>query len=289
MINRRIFLATLPLLGTAWGLGVIAAERPSGRSLVHTYNEQPMGDSVWQRLSLRLLERQNVVRNYQVLKLWRWIGKEVRTLYILEGHAGLRGTVYMVIERLGPPVSVEMYLSIPAGEHRILHLHSSQHGDRLLGSDFALMDLQWWISETDLDFELVLDTHFQQFPVWIVNATLKHAKTGGYWGYWKRLRLSILKDCRYIVQKEFFRDTDSDDAERWLRVDGLAESRGVLTATKVSAGGRGAEGSDIILLDQGWSSRAFPEDWFEPGSLNSLSKHVSQGGILIPYTATRTR
>lgn len=271
--QRSAFIAAACALLLPAGRLSAAPAGPTAESLVQAYNGRDFGSPGWRRIVLELKNHGQVTRTFSIVHLWRETAGEIHSLVHLEEPAGLKGTNYLLLE--GPRLAhgMELYLSLPAGQRRVLHVKPSRFDEGLLGSDFTYRDLLWRIPTEGYRLRLAGRTRMLSRRAWGVDVepVTEAARAGSSWS---RVRYYLAEETALLLGADFFRDKEARPGKR-LRAESFARREGVWTPTRMTMQLAGGRSSVLTLRESAFGAGRFGDDLFVPDLLPTAAARVA--------------
>jgi Outer membrane lipoprotein-sorting protein len=273
-VQRSAFIAAVcALLLPADRLSAAPAARPTAESLVQAYNARDFGSPGWRRIILELKNHGKVTRTFSIVHLWREAAGEIRSLVHLEEPAGLRGTNYLLLE--GPQLAhgMELFLSLPSGQRRVLNVKPGRFDEGLLGSDFTYRDLLWRIPTEGYRLRLAGRTRMLNRRAWGVDVepVTEAARASSSWS---RVRYYLGHEPALLLGADFFRGEEARPGKR-LRTESFARRQGVSTPTRLVMQLAGGRSSVLSLHQTAFGSGRFDDDLFVPDLLPTATERVA--------------
>jgi len=264
MISYRFFLTGMVLAG-ALLVAASAAPPPSALELCKTYNARDFGSPGWRRVALELKNDDKVVRTFSILHLWRQEGDEVRSLVVLESPPGLKGTDYLLIERLRPPIGMELFLHLPAGQRQVLTVKPSRFEQGLLGSDFSYSDLRWRIPTAGYRLTLVGAANLAGRPVWQIAAEPATPEVRDSTS-WAVVHYYLSRESPLLLGADYYRQRGAPPEKR-LRVLSFEQRGKVWTPTRMLMEVSRTRSSILTLKGAGFGTGPTQPELFRPEML----------------------
>lgn len=249
---------------------------PSVNELVRTYNARNFGSPGWRQVSLELITDGNATKDFVVLNMWRNYENEVRTLFLLEEPTGLKGTSYLLSEKMEASPSMQVNLFFPAGERRVLDVGPENFGEGLLGSDFSYDDMRMLLPVQDWQYALTGRAMLQGELVWVIDA--KPINGAGHPGSsWSLVRIYLARNFQLLLGADFHSAADAAKAIKQMRVQSYRQDNSVWTATRMVMAGPQNRFSVLTLREAHFMVADFDAQLFSPEQLPALSEKIQRG------------
>ena len=249
-------------------------------SLVRAYNTRDLGSPGFRRVDLRLITDGITTRQFTIVNMWRQDGDEVRTLFLLEQPQGLRGTGYLLVERETASREMEVFLHLPAGEHKVLAVAASRYEEGLLGSDFGYADVRMRIPVKGFRIKGVGETVMLGRRAAIVDLETDSAP----WSRedsWTRARFFLAHDPLVLLGADYFAPEENGKSPERLvkrmRVEGLAQIDRLWTATRIVMSRGDTRSSILELRGARFGTMDSDPNMFFPGALPRLADRLRAG------------
>ena len=243
-------------------LGEVAIEKltdrvaPGAAELVRAYNSRNLGAPGWRRVLLELITDDRVTKTFTVVNIWCEPEGEVRTLFLLEGPEGLKGTSYLLRESRDQGQAMRVNLFLPAGERRVLDVAADDFDDGLLGSDFTYNDVRMLLPVRGHSYRVAGRARLLGEPAWVLESEPSAGPSGGETP-WALARFYLASDFQFLLGADFYGPAEGLGAERTLirrlRVESFKQENGVRTATRMVMGGPDGRFSVLSLQDAHFS------------------------------------
>jgi hypothetical protein len=268
-------------------LGEVAIEKvndgrpaPGADELVRAYNSRNLGAPGRRRVLLELIGDGRVTRTFTVVNLWCEQGGEVRTLFLLEGPEGLKGTNYLLREERDEARPMRVNLFLPAGERRVLDVVADDFDEGLLGSDFTYDDVRMLLPVRGRGYRVAGRARLLGEPAWVLESEPSAAPSGGETPS-ALARFYLASDFQLLLGADFYGPAEGHGAERALirrlRVEGFKKEDGVPTATRIVMAGPDGRFSVLSLRDSHFSATDFDTRLVTADQLPSWADRVRQG------------
>ncbi|MCY1021104.1 outer membrane lipoprotein-sorting protein [Pyxidicoccus sp. MSG2] len=270
------FLTWVLLCGMAAAAAPPPVHRPlNALALVKECNARDLGATGWRSVTLEMHTGGRVTRTLKIANLWQDTAGGLRTLFLLEGPGGLRGTSYLLTEPgpAGLPMQVHLYL--PAGEGRVLEIAPRLHDDGLLGSDFGYRDLLWRLPEHAFTWTRAGESMALGRRTHLLDAVPSGPELVASLP-WVRLRYHVAEELRMVVGIDYFRAGETAPAKT-VRVEALEQRDGVWTPTRIVASRGGGSTSVLTLRGARFHLPALPARHFVPESLPGFAEALRGG------------
>jgi hypothetical protein len=280
-----LLLATgaLPASGATAGA---TGEAADALRLVEAYNSRNLGSPGFRKVRLDLRNYETVTQTFTVINVWRREETGVRTAFVLEEPADLRGTNYLLVEDPSETWGIKVFLNLPSGKQRVLSVQPSYFDIGLLGSDFGYRDVRMLIPVEGFNFRIVGRDELLGRPVYVLEATTTESSA------WPRSLLYLSADPPMLLGVDRFSDTDASTPSKRMRVEGLKQVRGVWTETRIVIQSDAKRSSVLSLLDFESLRSDISAELFTPDALPSLTSDAlrgPQGGGSAPRPSERGR
>jgi hypothetical protein len=244
----KLLSSTLLGLAPSWATPPAAGEPQEARArqLVEAYNARPFGNTGWRRVRLELRTRNEVTRDFVVENAWSQSGNVVRTVFVLDRPASLRGTDYLLVEDPVEPAGMKVFLHLPAGSGHVLTIRPSRFGEGLLGSDFGYRDLRMRIPTNGYAFHFAGRQELASGSAWLVDAVpvTPAAQQSAPWG---RARYYLSARDPVLLGADFFPAAGDTRPAKQLRVSGYRRIGGAWTETRMVMSAADAHSSTLTL------------------------------------------
>lgn len=186
----------------------------SAEQLVSAYNNRDLGQPGWRRVEIKFEQGDQGRREFRVVNLWSELDGELRTLFLVESPYGLRGTSYMMRERVAT-TDLQVQLYIPAGERVVHELAPRVLCEGLLGSDFTYQDLRWTLPTQGVRYVLIGSSMLLGHRVRILDM-FPDGRDMSY----ERVRWYLADELQVILAADYFADGADREStpQRRLRV-----------------------------------------------------------------------
>jgi hypothetical protein len=252
---------------------------PNANALVNAYNSRDLGSPGWRRVSLELVTDAQVTNTFTVVNMWRQFENEVRTLFLLEAPAGLRGTDYLLREKADSQ-EMQVNLFFPAGERRVLEVGPNNFDQGLLGSDFTYNDMRMLLPVKGWRYRSTGRTHLLREPAWVVDAQPLN-RLNDQISSWSLVRLYLARDFQLLLGADFYGmvegKTGKAPLSKQMRVQSFKQYNGVWTATQIVFSGPQKRFSVLHLKSVYFSISNSDPNLFSSDQLPVLADKI-QGG-----------
>jgi hypothetical protein len=253
---------------------------PSAAELVRAYNSRGLGAPGWRRVLLTLITDDRVTKTFTVVNIWCEQAGEVRTLFLLEGPEGLKGTNYLLRERRDQGQAMRVNLFLPAGERRVLDVAADDFDDGLLGSDFTYNDVRMLLPVRGRSYRVAGRARLLGEPAWVLESEPAAGPAGGETP-WALARFYLAGNFQFLLGADFYGPAEGPGAEktliRRLRVEGFKQEGGVWTATRMVMAGPDGRFSVLSLRDARFSAPGFDARLVAADQLPSWADRIQQG------------
>lgn len=250
---------------------------PTEKELVSAYNSRNLGSPGWRKVSLDLITDTHVTNSFTVINLWHQFENEVRTLFLLEEPAGLKGTSYLLQEKTVSSPEMQVHLFLPAGERRVLAVGQDNFDEGLLGSDFTYNDMRMLLPETGWRYRLTGQTRLAGETAWVVEAV----PTSDQLSVWSLIRLYLARDFQLLLGADFHelvdRKTGQSSVSKQMRVQSFKQKNGVWTATQMVMSSLQKRFSVLMLKEAEFSVPQSDPSLFSPDQLPNLATRIQEG------------
>jgi hypothetical protein len=255
---------------------------PDARWLVTQYNSRNFGSPGWRTVYLELVTDGSVTRAFTVINLWKRVGRETKTLFLLQEPRGLSGTNYLLLED-GPDSNapdMRVYLFLPSGQRQVLEIAPSNFNEGLLGSDFTYMDLRMKLPIRGYNYRVVREAVLHNEPAWVLEAepaseVVRRATS------WAVAHFYLARDFQFMLGADYYSSrediADSSRASKRMRVERFEQRDGVWTATRINMFGPSNRYSVLSLKDARFMVSDIDSAMFMASSLPSLADRIQQG------------
>lgn len=249
---------------------------PLANELVRTYNTRNFGSPGWRRVSLELITDGRLTKTFVVLNMWRSYENEVRTFFLLEEPTGLKGTGYLLREKMDSLPSMQVNLFFPAGDRRVLGVGPENFGEGLLGSDFSYDDMRMLLPVKGWQYALTGRATLHGELVWVIDA--KPNSTGHPDSSWSLVRIYLARNFQLLLGADFHSTTEGEaQPVKQMRVQSFKQDKSVWTATRMVMAGPQNRFSVLTLKEAHFMVAGLGPHLFLPEELPLLSNKIQLG------------
>ena len=251
---------------------------PDAIDLIKAYGSRNTGSPGWRRVLLELLDDGEVTRALTVVNLWKQVGKDFRTLFVLEQPQGLSGTDYLLIENpdISDTTDMKVHLFLPAGQRPVLEIKPSNFNEGLLGSDFTYSDLRMRLPDRGFRYRVAGLSSLLDEPVWVVEA--EPASQAARQTYpWALARFFLARNLDLLLGADYYSDPNGKTCVKQVRVESYEEVDGVRIQTRMVMFASQSRCSVLTLKDVRFKERRLHSSLFSAAELPKLSEKVRQG------------
>ncbi|HVF88520.1 MAG TPA: outer membrane lipoprotein-sorting protein [Blastocatellia bacterium] len=255
---------------------------PNAQRLVTEYNNRNFGSPGWRTVYLELVTDGSVTRTFTVINLWKKVGRETKTLFLLREPRGLSGTNYLLQEDSPDSKASDMkvYLFLPSGQRQVLEIAPSNFNEGLLGSDFTYTDLRMKLPVRDYSYRVIREAVLHNEPVWVLEAepVSEAARRATSWAV---AHFYLARNFQFMLGADYYASpedvADSSRASKRMRVEKFEQREGVWTATRMNMFGPANRYSVLSLQDARFAVSDIDSAMFLASSLPSLADRIHQG------------
>jgi hypothetical protein len=250
--------------------------------IIEAYNTRNFGSPGWRSVSLELITEGELTRSFTVVNLWRSVGDETRTLFLLQEPEGLSGTNYLLTEGKGDAESLDMrvHLFLPSGQRQVLEIAPNEFNEGLLGSDFTYTDLRMRMPLHGYNYRVIGQTVLRNEPAWVLEAepeseAIRRAVS------WSLARFYLAKNFQFLLGADYFNNPeDANDPARpskQMRVESFEQESGIWTATRMVMVSSDNRYSVLGLKNAHFQSPGVGSELFLPHRLPELADKIQEG------------
>lgn len=258
-------------------------DAPGAAEIVKAYNSRNLGATGWRRVLLELITDERVTKTFTVMNIWCEQKDEVRTLFLLEGPDGLKGTNYLLREKRNEGQAMRVNLFLPAGERRVLDVAANDFDDGLLGSDFTYNDVRMLLPTRGHGYRVSGRARLLGEQAWVLESEPVAGPSGDE-ASWKLARFYLASDFQFLLGADFYGPVEGPSAERTLirrlRVQRFKQEDGVWIATRMVMAGPDGRFSVLSLQEAHFSISGFDPEIIAADQLPSWADKVRRGEVL---------